>query len=68
MKLKNILIVVKDIEKSKRFYRDMFGLEVLLDRESNVVLTEVSPSRNGKLGTLCGREGHFSESSICAIF
>lgn len=26
MKLKNILIVVKDIEKSKQFYHDLFGL------------------------------------------
>ena len=25
MKLKNILIVVKDIEKSKQFYHDLFG-------------------------------------------
>ena len=29
MKLKNILIVVKDIEKSKQFYHDLFGLQVL---------------------------------------
>ena len=27
MKLKNILIVVKDIEKSKQFYHDLFGLD-----------------------------------------
>ena len=26
MKLINILIVVKDIEKSKQFYHDLFGL------------------------------------------
>ena len=24
MKLKNVLIVVKDIERSRRFYRDLF--------------------------------------------
>ena len=40
MKLKNILIVVKDIEKSKQFYRDMFGLQVALDNDGNVILTE----------------------------
>lgn len=28
MKLKNILIVVKDIEKSKQFYHDLFGLDM----------------------------------------
>ena len=40
MKLKNILIVVKDIERSKKFYRDLFGLEVIRDFEGNVILTE----------------------------
>ena len=40
MKLKNILIVVKDIEKSKQFYHDLFGLELLLDNDGNMILTE----------------------------
>lgn len=40
MKLKNILIVVKDIEKSKQFYHNLFGLDVLLDNDGNVILTE----------------------------
>lgn len=40
MKLKNVLIVVNDIEKSKAFYRDLFGLEVIADFDGNVVLTE----------------------------
>lgn len=40
MKLKNILIVVKDIEKSKQFYHDLFGLDVVLDSDGNVILTE----------------------------
>lgn len=30
MKLKNVLIVVKDIEKSKQFYHDLFGLDMIL--------------------------------------
>ena len=40
MKLKNILIVVKDIEKSKQFYHDLFGLEMILNNEGNMILTE----------------------------
>lgn len=40
MKLKNILIVVNDIEKSKAFYRDLFGLRVVMDFGENVILTE----------------------------
>ena len=40
MKLKNILIVVKDIEKSRRFYHDLFGIDLVLDNDGNVILTE----------------------------
>lgn len=40
MKLKNVLIVVKDIEKSKQFYHDLFGLEMVLDNDGNMILTE----------------------------
>lgn len=40
MRLKNILIVVNDIEVSKRFYKDLFGLEVLMDSDGNAILTE----------------------------
>lgn len=40
MKLKNVLIVVKDIEKSKKFYHDLFGLDMVLDNDGNMVLTE----------------------------
>ncbi len=39
MQLKNVLIVVNDIERSKKFYKDIFGLEVILDNEGNVILT-----------------------------
>lgn len=40
MKLKNILIVVRDIEKAKQFYHDLFGLEMALDNDGNMILTE----------------------------
>ena len=40
MKLKNILIVVDDIEKSKKFYHELFGLDTVLDNDGNVILTE----------------------------
>lgn len=38
--LKNVLIVVSDLERAKAFYRNMFGLSVVLDGEENVILTE----------------------------
>ena len=37
MRLRNILIVVEDIEKSKKFYHDLFGLDVIPDNEGNVI-------------------------------
>lgn len=40
MKLKNILFVVNDIEKSKAFYKDFFGLQIVADFGENVILTE----------------------------
>ena len=40
MKLKNVLIVVKDIKRSKEFYHDLFGLDVVLDNDGNMILTE----------------------------
>ena len=40
MKLKNVLIVVKDIERSREFYHDVFGLDLLLDNDGNMILTE----------------------------
>ena len=40
MRLKNFLIVVKDIERSKKFYHDLFGLEMLVDFDGNMILTD----------------------------
>lgn len=40
MRLKNVLLVVKDIEVSKRFYKDLFQLEVITDFGRNVILSE----------------------------
>ena len=39
MKLKNTLIVVKDIEKARQFYYDLFGLEMIRDNDGNMILT-----------------------------
>ena len=40
MKLKNVLIVVSDMDRAKIFYKELFGLSVSLDSEENVILTE----------------------------
>ena len=40
MRLKNVLLVVNDMERSIRFYKELFGLQVILDQDGNVIMTE----------------------------
>lgn len=40
MRLRNVLIVVKDIERSKKYYHDLFGLEMIVNNDGNMILTE----------------------------
>jgi len=40
MRLKNVLLVVSDIEESRNFYKDLFGLQVVKDFGENVILSE----------------------------
>ena len=56
MKLKNVLIVVKDIEKSKKFYHDLFGIDMVLDNDGNMILTEGLVLQDEKIwSTFLGR-------------
>lgn len=40
MRLKNILFVVEDVEKSVEFYKELFGLQIVSQFDGNVILTE----------------------------
>ena len=40
MRLKNVLIVVENVEKSRDFYKELFGLQVISDFGENVMMTE----------------------------
>lgn len=40
MRLKNVLIAVNDMDRAIRFYREIFGLQVILNQEGNVIMTE----------------------------
>ena len=40
MKLKNVLIAVNDMDRAIRFYKEVFGLEVILDQDGNVIMSE----------------------------
>ena len=66
MKLKNILIVVNDIELAKKFYHDLFGLEVLLDSDGNVIMTEGLVLQDEKIRFTTGRGRFGSEARFHA--
>ena len=38
MKYKGTLILVKDIESSRKYYNELFGLNVILDNDGNMLL------------------------------
>ncbi len=40
MRLKNILLTVEDLQRSFRFYHDLFGLQKIRDFGGNIMLTE----------------------------
>ena len=40
MSLKNVLIIVDDIEESIKFYEELFGLRVVTRLEGNVIMSE----------------------------
>lgn len=68
MKLKNILIVVKDIEKSKKFYHDLFGLDMVLDNDGNMILTEGLVLQDEKIWrTFLGKE-IIQNSNSCELY
>ena len=68
MKLKNVLIAVKDIEKSRQFYNEVFGLDLVLDNDGNMILTEGLVLQDEKIWKeLLGRE-IFTESNSCELY
>ncbi len=68
MKLKNFLIVVKDIEKSRRFYEDLFGLEMLVDNDGNMVLSDGLALQEEKYWTEFLGKDIIPESNSCELY
>ncbi len=68
MKLKNVLIVVKDIERARQFYQDLFGLSVVLDNDGNMILTEGLVLQDEKIWKeFLGRE-ILRENNSCELY
>ena len=51
MKFKGTLIVVKDCKKALKFYKDMFGVELIRDNDGNMELSGNLYSRKRNTGS-----------------
>lgn len=68
MRLRNILIVVRDIERSRKFYHDLFGLDRVLDNDGNMILTEGLVLQDEKVWReLLGKE-IVPENNSCELY
>ena len=68
MKLKNFLIVVKDIERSRRFYEDLFGLEMMVDNDGNMVLSDGLVLQEEKYWKAFLGKDIITESNSCELY
>ena len=68
MRLKNVLIVVKDIEKSRKFYHDLFGIDLVLDNDGNMILTEGLVLQDEKIWkSFLGRD-FLPQNNACELY
>ena len=68
MKLKSFLIVVEDIERSKKYYHDLFGLEVLQDFGGNMVLSDGLVLQEKKYWTGFINAGVVERNNSCELY
>ena len=68
MKLKNILIVVKDIEKSRQFYHDLFGIDLVLDNDGNMILAKGLVLQDEKIWKSFLDRDIVSRSNSCELY
>lgn len=68
MKLKSVLIVVKDIERSRRFYHDLFGLDLVLDNDGNMILTGGLVLQDEKIWRKFLGKDIIPESNSCELY
>lgn len=68
MRLKNILIAVKDVEKSKKFYHDLFGLNTILNSDGKVILTEGLVLQDEKIWRECLNKEVISKNHACELY
>ncbi len=68
MKLRNVLIAVNDMEKSIAFYKNLFGLNVILDQDGNVILTEGLVLQDAKIWKSFLKKEIIPNSNSCELY
>jgi len=68
MKLKNVLIVVKDMDKARQFYHDLFGLELVVDHDGNMILTEGLVLQDEKIWKKFLGKDIIPENNSCELY
>lgn len=68
MKLRNILLAVKDIEKSRQFYHELFGLQTELNSEGNMILTEGLVLQDEKIWREALGKEIIPENNFCELY
>ena len=68
MRLRNVLIVVKDMELSIKFYHDLFGLDTVVDQDGNVILTEGLVLQDEKLWKKFLEREVIPENNSCELY
>ena len=68
MKLRNILLAGKDIEKSRQFYHELFGLRTVLNSEGNMILTEGLVLQDEKIWREALGKEIIPENNFCELY
>lgn len=69
MRLKNFLLVVEDIERAKSFYKELFGLDVLRDFDTNVILEQgLVLQERARWGKALGEQVSYSGKDVALYF
>ena len=64
----SVLIVVKDIEKSRRFYHDLFGFKMLVDNDGNMILSDGLVLQDEKIWKSFIKREVNTKSNSCELY
>lgn len=62
------MIAVKDLERSRVFYHDLFGLDMVLDNDGNMILTEGLVLQDAAIWSRFLEKEILPESNSCELY